>query len=84
MNRIILNIQLHELLQNPKSQHNFDTCTSQPDIGKKKTKPKQNRGIKKDDANKILENNITVKLAISHKTKRWGEFAYFTWYKSTH
>lgn len=53
-------------------------------LAKKTKKPKQNRGIKKDDANKILENNITVKLAISHKTKRWGEFAYFTWYKSTH
>lgn len=77
MNRIILNIQLHELLQNPKSQHNFDTCTSQPDIGKKnKKKPKQNRGIKKDDANKILENNITVKLAIT-QNKEMGRICLF-------
>lgn len=74
MNCIILNIQLHELLQNPKSQHNFDT--SQPDIGQKKKKPKQNRGIKKDDANKILENNITVKLAIT-QNKEMGRICLF-------
>lgn len=77
MNRIILNIQLHELLQNPKSPHSFDTCTSQPDIGKKNQQnPKQNRGIKKDDANKILENNITVKLAIT-QNKEMGRICLF-------
>lgn len=76
MNRIILNIQLHELLQNHKSPHSFDTCTSQPDIGKKKQNPKQNRGIKKDDANKILENNITVKLAIT-QNKEMGRICLF-------
>lgn len=76
MNRIILNIQLHELLQNPKSPHSFDTCTSQPDIGKKTQNPKKNRGIKKDDANKILENNITVKLAIT-QNKEMGRICLF-------
>lgn len=76
MNRIILNIQLHELLQNHKSQHNFDTCTSQPDIGKKKQKTKAKQRNKKDDANKILENNITVKLAIT-QNKEMGRICLF-------
>lgn len=59
---------IYELLQNPNSPHNFDTCTLTlwPDNSKKKQtkKPKQNEGIKKD-ANKNLEINITVKLAIT-------------------
>lgn len=43
-------------------------------LAKKKTK--QNRGIKKDDANKILENNITVKLAIT-QNKEMGRICLF-------
>lgn len=42
----------------------------------KKKNPKQNRGIKKDDANKILENNITVKLAIT-QNKEMGRICLF-------
>lgn len=42
---------IYELLQNPNSPHNFDTCTLTlwPDNSKKKQtkKPKQNEGIKK-------------------------------------
>lgn len=45
-------------------------------LAKKPKKPKQNRGIKKDDANKILENNITVKLAIT-QNKEMGRICLF-------
>lgn len=45
-------------------------------LAKKKQNPKKNRGIKKDDANKILENNITVKLAIT-QNKEMGRICLF-------
>lgn len=45
-------------------------------LAKKTQNPKQNRGIKKDDANKILENNITVKLAIT-QNKEMGRICLF-------
>lgn len=45
-------------------------------LAKKNQNPKQNRGIKKDDANKILENNITVKLAIT-QNKEMGRICLF-------
>lgn len=78
MNRIILNIYIAAW------------TTSEPEITaqfwymyiiawywqKKKQNPKQNRGIKKDDANKILENNITVKLAIT-QNKEMGRICLF-------
>lgn len=42
----------------------------------KKTKPKGKQRNKKDDANKILENNITVKLAIT-QNKEMGRICLF-------
>lgn len=45
-------------------------------LAKKNQNPKKNRGIKKDDANKILENNITVKLAIT-QNKEMGRICLF-------
>lgn len=43
---------------------------------KTKTQSKTARGIKKDDANKILEHNITVKLAIT-QNKEMGRICLF-------